>query len=88
MNTNEIVTTNEQLIETAEDMIKTDSNKGFKATIGIGLSLLVCGVAYKCAIKPIMSKIKSKKKKEIVDEVDENKVVNIIDYHEDLEENE
>ena len=88
MNTNEIVTTNEQLIETAEEMIKTDSNKGFNVAIGIGLSLLVCGVAYKCAVKPIMSKIKSKKKEEIVDEVDENEVVDIIDYREDLEENE
>ena len=87
MSTNEIKT-NEELIETAEEMITANSGTGLNKVVGIGLGLLICGLTYKCAIKPIISKIKSKKKEEITNVVDESEIVDIDEYHEELEENE
>lgn len=71
METNEIM--NNEVIEAAEEIIPagTKSN-AFKAIAGVGLVVLVGGVAYKYAIKPFWEKHKSKKGQQTISETSEN----------------
>ena len=70
METKEIMT-NEDLIETTEEIINEGSGNGFKVAAGIGLTLLVGGVVYKYIAKPMIAKIKAKKESEEFEEVEE-----------------
>lgn len=60
METNEIMT-NENTIETTEEIVKKSSVNGIKVAAGIGVAILVGGLAYKYVVRPAVAKIKSKK---------------------------
>lgn len=60
MDTNEIMT-NEEVIETAEEIVQNGSGKGFKVAVGIGLAVLAGVIVYKYVAKPMMTKIKAQK---------------------------
>ena len=63
METNEIM--NNEVIEAAEEIVPTGAKgKAFAAVAGVGLAVLVGGVAYKYAVKPLVAKYKSKKAQE------------------------
>lgn len=73
------ILTNENVIETTEDVIETvDSCKAVKVVAGVGGAVILGVVAYKFIVKPIVAKIKAKKddtvetKVEVVDEVSED----------------
>lgn len=68
MENNEILT-NEEVMETTEEIVNASSGKGFKVAAGIGLAVLAGVVAYKYIGKPLLAKIKAKKeeKQEIAD---------------------
>ena len=69
MDTNEIMT-NEEVIETTEEIVKTGFGKGFKVVAGIGLAALAGGMAYKYVVKPVVAKIKAKKEQSKIDDAD------------------
>lgn len=56
---------NEEVVETAteatEEIVKKSSGKGFKITAGVGLAIVVGGLAVKYVIIPTANKIKAKK---------------------------
>lgn len=58
--TNEVFT-NDEVIDTAEELVSTDSGKGIKVAAGIGLAALVGGLLWHYAIKPAIAKAKAKK---------------------------
>lgn len=60
METNEIMN-NEEVIEVTEEIATAGSGKGLKIAAGIGLTVLVGGLAYKYVVKPMWAKIKAKK---------------------------
>ena len=60
MENNEILT-NEEVMETTEEIVNASSGKGFKVAAGIGLAVLAGVVAYKYIGKPLLAKIKAKK---------------------------
>ena len=66
MENNEILT-NEEVMETTEEIVNASSGKGFKVAAGIGLAVLAG--AYKYIGKPLLAKLKAKKeeKQEIAD---------------------
>lgn len=57
---------NEEVVETAteatEEIVKKSSGKGFKIAAGVGLAIVVGGLAVKYVIIPTANKIKAKKK--------------------------
>jgi len=57
---------NEEVMEATE--IATGAGKGFKIAAGIGLAALGSVIAYKCVVKPIITKIKDKKAQQEIDE--------------------
>lgn len=77
------IMTNDEVIETTEEIMKTGTSKGFKIAAGVGLAVLVGGVAYKYIVKPIAAKIKSKKEPEIIVEVGYNSFEDDIESEED-----
>ena len=66
MDNNEIML-NEDVIEVTEEIATAGFGKGFKVAAGVGLTSLGGFVAYKYAIKPIVAKIKAKKKQQKMD---------------------
>lgn len=56
---------NEEVVETAteatEEIVKKSSGKGFKIVAGVGLAIVVGGLAVKYVIIPTANKIKAKK---------------------------
>lgn len=66
MDTNEIMV-NGEVIEVTEEIATASFGKGFKVTAGIGLTALGGFVAYKYVIKPVIAKIKAKKKQQRMD---------------------
>jgi hypothetical protein len=56
---------NEEVVETAteatEEIVKKSSGKGFKIAAGVGLVIVVGGLAVKYVIIPAANKIKAKK---------------------------
>ncbi|WP_301425264.1 hypothetical protein [Bacteroides caecimuris] len=56
---------NEEVVETAteatEEIVKKSSGKGFKIAAGVGLAIVVGGLAVKYVIIPTANKIKAKK---------------------------
>lgn len=63
METNEIMN-NEEVIEVTEEIATAGSGKGLKIAAGIGLTVLVGGLAYKYVVKPMWAKIKAKKEEQ------------------------
>lgn len=57
MENNEIM--NNEVIETTEEIIETGMSKGLKIAVGIGISAVVGFAAYKCVVKPFITKIKA-----------------------------
>jgi len=68
---NEIMT-NEEVMETTEEIAKVGLSKGFKIGVGIGLAVLIGGVTYKYVVKPLVAKIKANKERQKIVEVDFN----------------
>src|SRR5574344_1372462 len=60
------IMTNDEVIETMEEIMETGTSKGFKIAAGVGLAVLAGGVAYKYIVKPIAAKIKSKKEQPMI----------------------
>lgn len=56
---------NEEVVETAteatEEIVKKSSGKGFKIAAGVGLVIVIGGLAVKYVIIPTANKIKAKK---------------------------
>lgn len=67
MDANEIMT-NEEVVEVTEEILTTDSGKALKVTAGIGLAILVGGLAYRYILKPTIAKIKAKKDESTIDD--------------------
>lgn len=62
METNEIMVNNEEAVEeVAEEIVKKSSGKGLKIAAGIGLTILIGGLAVKYVVLPTVAKIKAKK---------------------------
>lgn len=77
------IMTNDEVIETTEEIMKTGTSKGVKITAGVGLAILAGGVAYKYIVIPIAAKIKSKKEQQMIDEVDNNQFEDDTESEED-----
>lgn len=58
METNEIIN-NEEVIETAAEIVKTIPDKGFKTVTSFGIGMFVGGAAYKYILKPAGAKVKN-----------------------------
>lgn len=69
MENNEIMT-NEEVMETTEEIVNASSGKGFKVAAGIGLAVLVGVVAYKYIGKPLLAKLKAQKEKQEITDVE------------------
>lgn len=62
METNEIMTTNEEVIEeVTEEIANAGSRKAIKVVAGVGLTVLAGVAIYKFAVKPLIAKAKAKK---------------------------
>jgi hypothetical protein len=62
METNEIMTTNEAVIEeVTEEIANADSGKAMKIAAKVGLAVLAGVAIYKFAVKPLVAKAKAKK---------------------------
>lgn len=68
MNTNDIIK-DEEVMEVIETPSELDSTGGFIAVVGIGLSMLVGGLAHKYIVDPMIAKIKAKKETSEAEEV-------------------
>ncbi|MDR0918114.1 MAG: hypothetical protein LBM93_02530 [Oscillospiraceae bacterium] len=58
------VLTNDEVIETTEEIVEVVPEKGSKLALKVGLGVLGSVIAYKCIIKPIIKKIKNRKETE------------------------
>jgi hypothetical protein len=65
MDENEIMN-NEEVIERAEEIVKTNSGMGLKVGIGVGATILVGGITYRFVVKPLIAKYKAKKNESMV----------------------
>lgn len=84
METNEIMT-NEEVIETTEEIAKASSGKAFKVTVGLGLGVLAGVLAYRYIVKPMIAKIKEEKEQQKIEA--EGTVVGIVEEDVEPEEN-
>jgi len=82
MDTKEIMT-NDEVVETNEEIMNAENGNGFKIAVGIGLAVLAGGIAYKYIVKPITAKIKAKKEQRVVEEVE----IDCIEVDSESEEN-
>ena len=61
---------NEEVVETAteatEEIVKKSSGKGFKIAAGVGLVIVIGGLAVKYVIIPAANKIKAKKQQSFI----------------------
>lgn len=59
---------NEKVVETAteatEEIVKKSSDKGFKIAAGVGLAIVLGGLAIKYVVIPTANKIKAKKQQD------------------------
>lgn len=58
METKEIMA-NEEVMEVTENIVKTGTRKGFKVAAGVGMIMLVGGLAYKFVVKPAIARFKA-----------------------------
>lgn len=62
MEANEIMVNNEEVVdEVTEEIAKKSSGKGLKIAAGVGLTILIGGLAVKYIVMPTVAKIKAKK---------------------------
>lgn len=59
-NNNEIM--NEEVIETAEEIVKTSSGNSFRKVAGIGLAIIAGGLASEFVVKPAVARFKAWRK--------------------------
>ncbi len=89
MEANEIMTNEEVVETTTEEITKVSSGKGLKIALGVGVAVLVGGLAYKYAIKPAIARYKSLKNAPDDFEVDEDdgivNVEEVVDVEEEPE---
>ena len=82
---------NEEVVETAteatEEIVKKSSGKGFKIAAGVGLAIVVGGLAVKYVIIPTANKIKAKKQQSFI-LVDTEEVVDSTEQETDEEDSE
>lgn len=71
METNEIMT-NEEVVDTTEEIVKTSSGSCLKKVAGVGLVVVAGVIAYKYIAKPMIAKVKAKKDAVLVDDEDIN----------------
>lgn len=64
---NEIIN-NEEVLETTEEIVAENSNKGLVAVAAIGATLIVGTLVYKKIVKPLIAKHKAKKEQEAEDD--------------------
>ena len=57
---NEIIT-NEEVMEVTEEIVTANSGRGLKVAAGVGIAVLVGGLAYKYIVKPMIAKSKESK---------------------------
>lgn len=62
METKEIIK-NEEVIEMTEEIVEAGSGNTLKLAAGLGIGVIVCGVAYTYIVKPAIAKYKAKKNK-------------------------
>lgn len=82
---------NEEVVETAteatEEIVKKSSGKGFKIAAGVGLVIVIGGLAVKYVIIPAANKIKAKKQQSFIP-VDTEEVVDSAEQEIDEEDSE
>lgn len=79
MDTNEIMT-NDEVMEAAEEVVTTNSENGIGVGMAIGAAVVLGGVAaYKYIVKPLVTKIKTKKNKQNDSDDSDHKVVEDVD---------
>ena len=64
-NNDEIMVTNDEVNEIEEIETTTGVSNGVKIGVGVGLAVLLGGIAYKYVAKPALAKIKAKKEQKI-----------------------
>lgn len=65
MDTNEIMA-NDEVVEVAVEITERTSRKGLKVAVGIGLTMLVCGIAYRYVVKPMRAKVEAERARLVV----------------------
>lgn len=65
---------NEEVVETTEEIVKTDFGKGFKVVALVGLTVLVGVAAYKYVVKPTVARIIAKKNQQTIPVVVDNDI--------------
>ena len=94
METNEIMTNNEAVVEATEDIVTTvaSSDNGLKTIAKIGGTTVVTGavlyLGYKYIVKPIIAKVKAKNEPEdleAVDSLEDDSVVSDVENVEEAE---
>lgn len=58
---NENIMNNEEVIEATAELANAGLSKGFKIGIGVGVAVLVGGITYKYAVKPMLEKVRAKR---------------------------
>lgn len=66
MDNNEIVT-NDEVNETTEEIVSSESNNAVKIAAIVGAVGLISAVAYKFVVKPIIAKVKAKKQDNVTE---------------------
>lgn len=77
------IMTNDEVIKTTEEIMKTVPSKGHKIAAGIVLAVLASGIAYKYVVKPISAIIKTRKARKMIHVIDNNQVEDDVEPKED-----
>lgn len=77
------IMTNDEVIKTTEEIMKTVPSKGHKIAAGIVLAVLASGIAYKYVVKPISAIIKTRKAQKMIHVIDNNQVEDDVEPKED-----
>lgn len=90
MENNEIMNNNEEVMETAEEIVKATSDGGFKKATTIGLAMIAGALTYKFVVIPAAAKIKNwrenRKTVNQQEEVIDGEFEECVDTEEDSEE--
>lgn len=90
MENNEIMNNNEEVMETAEEIVKATSDGGFKKATTIGLAMIAGALTYKFVVIPAAAKIKNwrenRKTVNQQEEVIDGEFEEFVDTEEDSEE--
>lgn len=77
------IMTNDEVIKTTEEIMKTVPSKGHKIAAGVVLAVLASGIAYKYVVKPISAIIKTRKARKMIHVIDNNQVEDDVEPKED-----